>query len=119
MMAAAVGNPAANGAIFNAVTNKAVTLNGMVELCAAAAGVEPKIVNYDPKKLPEGVEVKYAVDLEFDGVVFAHASSSFGSAGCFSMAAGSGSGSGAALSRASNFRAVTRRRLSTELIALL
>ena len=68
---------------------------------------------------PEGVEVKYAVDLEFDGVVFAHASSSFGSAGCFSMAAGSGSGSGAALSRASNFRAVTRRRLSTELIALL
>ena len=60
MMAAAVGNPAANGAIFNAVTNKAVTLNGMVELCAAAAGVEPKIVNYDPKKLQEGVEVKKA-----------------------------------------------------------
>ena len=60
MMAAAVGNPAANGVIFNAVTNKAVTLNGMVQLCAAAAGVEPKIVNYDPKKLPEGVEVKKA-----------------------------------------------------------
>ena len=60
MMAAAVGNPAANGVIFNAVTNKQFWLNGMVQLCAAAAGVEPKIVNYDPKKLPEGVEVKKA-----------------------------------------------------------
>lgn len=59
MMAAAVGNDAAAGQVFNAVTNKAVTLNGMVELCAAAAGVEAKIVNYNPSAI-EGVEVKKA-----------------------------------------------------------
>ena len=41
MMAAAVGNDAAAGQIFNAVTNRAVTLNGMVEICAKAAGVTP------------------------------------------------------------------------------
>ena len=60
MMAAAVGNDKAAGEIFNAVTNRAVTLNGMVQICAAAAGVEPNIVNYDPSTLPEGVEVKKA-----------------------------------------------------------
>ncbi|EEH51915.1 uncharacterized protein MICPUCDRAFT_54145 [Micromonas pusilla CCMP1545] len=60
MMAAAVGNDAAAGQIFNAVTNRAVTLNGMAQLCAAAAGAEPKIANYDPKNLPDGVEVKKA-----------------------------------------------------------
>ena len=37
----------------------AVTLNGMVELCAAAAGVPANIVNYDPAAV-EGVEVKKA-----------------------------------------------------------
>jgi len=42
------------------VTNRAVTLNGMAQLCAAAAGAEPKIANYDPKNLPDGVEVKKA-----------------------------------------------------------
>jgi nucleoside-diphosphate-sugar epimerase len=40
MMVAAVGCDAAGGQIFNAVTTKAVTLNGMVEICAKAAGVE-------------------------------------------------------------------------------
>ena len=40
MIAAAVGNPAAAGQVFNCVTNRAVTLNGMAQLCAAAAGVE-------------------------------------------------------------------------------
>jgi nucleoside-diphosphate-sugar epimerase len=60
MMAAAVGCDAAAGQIFNAVTNRAVTLNGMVKICAAAAGVEPNIVNYDPDTLPEGVAVKKA-----------------------------------------------------------
>lgn len=59
MMAAAVGNDAAAGQIFNAVTDKAVTLNGMVELCAQAAGVPANIVNYDPKAI-DGVEVKKA-----------------------------------------------------------
>jgi len=61
MMAAAVGCDAAGGQIFNAVTTKAVTLNGMVEICAKAAGVEPRIVNYDPKNVPDGVEVKKSV----------------------------------------------------------
>lgn len=37
----------------------AVTLNGMVQLCAAAAGVPANIVNYDPAAV-EGVEVKKA-----------------------------------------------------------
>ena len=60
MMAAAVGCDAAAGQIFNAVTTRAVTLNGMVKICAAAAGVEPNIVNYDPDTLPEGVAVKKA-----------------------------------------------------------
>ncbi len=60
MMAAAVGNDAAGGQIFNAVTNRAVTLNGMAEICAKACGVEPKIVNYDVTNLPDGVEVKKA-----------------------------------------------------------
>ena len=60
MMAAAVGNDAAAGQIFNAVTNRAVTLNGMVEICAKAAGVTPTIVNYDVNDMPPGVEVKKA-----------------------------------------------------------
>ena len=57
MIAAAVGNDAAAGEIFNCVTTKAVTLNGMAELCAKAAGVEPNVINYDPKDVPD-VEVK-------------------------------------------------------------
>ena len=56
----AVGNDAAAGQIFNAVTNRAVTLNGMVEICAKAAGVTPTIVNYDVNDMPPGVEVKKA-----------------------------------------------------------
>ena len=59
MIAAAVGNDAAAGEIFNCVTTKAVTLNGMAELCAKAAGVEPNVINYDPKDVPD-VEVKKA-----------------------------------------------------------
>ena len=59
MIASAIGNDAAAGEIFNCVTTKAVTLNGMAQLCAAAAGVEPNVINYDPKDVPE-VEVKKA-----------------------------------------------------------
>ena len=36
--AVAVGNPAANGVVFNCVHNKGVTLDGMVRACAAAMG---------------------------------------------------------------------------------
>ena len=60
MMAAAVGNDKAAGQIFNAVTNRAVTLNGMVEICAKAAGVDPQHRELRPEDLPEGVEVKKA-----------------------------------------------------------
>ena len=56
-MRKAVGNDAAAGQIFNAVTNRAVTLNGMVAICAKAAGVTPTIVNYDVNDMPPGVEV--------------------------------------------------------------
>lgn len=59
MIAAAVGNDAAAGEIFNCVTTKAVTLNGMAELCAKAAGVEPNVINYDPASVPD-IEVKKA-----------------------------------------------------------
>jgi len=60
MLAAAVAQPeAASGRIFNAVGDRAVTLDGMARLCAAAAGVEkPSIVHYDPKAV--GVDVKKA-----------------------------------------------------------
>jgi hypothetical protein len=60
MLAAAVAQPAAaSGRIFNAVGDRAVTLDGMARLCAAAAGVaKPAIVHYDPKAA--GVDVKKA-----------------------------------------------------------
>ena len=40
-----------------ASATKAVTLNGMAELCAKAAGVEPNVINYDPASVPD-LEVK-------------------------------------------------------------
>jgi len=58
MMAMAVGNPAADAQVFNCVRDRGVTLDGLVELCAAAAGMEGKIVHYDPKAL--GIEAKKA-----------------------------------------------------------
>ena len=42
-----------------ASATKAVTLNGMAELCAKAAGVEPNVINYDPASVPD-LEVKKA-----------------------------------------------------------
>jgi nucleoside-diphosphate-sugar epimerase len=59
MLTAAVGNAAANGQIFNAVTDRAISLDGMARLCAKVAGKEAQIVHYDPKKV-EGVDVKKA-----------------------------------------------------------
>jgi len=40
---------AAAGSIFNAVSGRAVTFDGLVRLCAKAAGMEPEIVHYDPR----------------------------------------------------------------------
>ncbi|KAH9305196.1 hypothetical protein KI387_009600, partial [Taxus chinensis] len=52
MLALAVQKPfAANGNIFNAVCDRAITFDGLVKLCARAAGKEADIVHYDPKSI--------------------------------------------------------------------
>ncbi|KAJ9543310.1 hypothetical protein OSB04_023017 [Centaurea solstitialis] len=52
MLTAAVENPAAaSGNIFNCVSDRAVTLDGMAKLCAKAAGLPVEIVHYDPKTI--------------------------------------------------------------------
>ena len=53
MLALAVGNPAAHGQVFNATTNKAVTLAGLARLCAKVMGAEPVVYTYNPKIVPE------------------------------------------------------------------
>ena len=59
MLTLAVENPsAASGNIFNCVSDRAVTLDGMAKLCAQAAGRSVKIVHYDPKEV--GVDAKKA-----------------------------------------------------------
>ncbi|WCJ21529.1 chloroplast stem-loop binding protein of 41 kDa [Euphorbia peplus] len=59
MLTAAVENPeAASSNIFNCVSDRAVTLDGMAKLCAKAAGLEVQIVHYDPKSV--GVDAKKA-----------------------------------------------------------
>lgn len=59
MLSLAVSNPtAANCSIFNIVSDRAVTLDGMAKLCAQAVGKEAKIVHYDPKAL--GIDAKKA-----------------------------------------------------------
>ncbi|XP_030444096.2 chloroplast stem-loop binding protein of 41 kDa a, chloroplastic [Syzygium oleosum] len=59
MLTLAVENPtAASGNIFNCVSDRAVTLDGMARLCAKAAGREVKIVHYDPKTI--GADAKKA-----------------------------------------------------------
>ncbi|XP_021759021.1 chloroplast stem-loop binding protein of 41 kDa a, chloroplastic-like [Chenopodium quinoa] len=59
MLTAAVENPsAASGNIFNCVSDRAVTLDGMAKLCSQAAGRPVKIVHYDPKAI--GVDAKKA-----------------------------------------------------------
>ncbi|KAA3471139.1 chloroplast stem-loop binding protein of 41 kDa a, chloroplastic-like [Gossypium australe] len=44
--------------IFNCVSDRAVTLDGMAKLCAAAAGLPVEIVHYDPKAI--GIDAKKA-----------------------------------------------------------
>lgn len=52
MITLAIAKPdVANGTIFNAVSERAVTFNGLVKLCAAAAGKEAEIVYYDPEAI--------------------------------------------------------------------
>ncbi|XP_056865395.1 chloroplast stem-loop binding protein of 41 kDa a, chloroplastic [Raphanus sativus] len=59
MLTSAVSNPeAASCNIFNCVSDRAVTLDGMAKLCAAAAGKTVEIVHYDPKAI--GVDAKKA-----------------------------------------------------------
>lgn len=59
MLTQAVENPeAASGSIFNCVSDRAVTLDGMAKLCAQAAGRPVNIVHYDPKAA--GVDAKKA-----------------------------------------------------------
>lgn len=56
MIAAAVGNEAAAGEIFNCATSTLITYDDLVRMCAKAAGVEAQIVHYDPKDfdIPKG-----------------------------------------------------------------
>ncbi|KAF3578853.1 hypothetical protein DY000_02031842 [Brassica cretica] len=59
MLTSAVSNPeAACCNIFNCVSDRAVTLDGMAKLCAAAAGKTVEIVHYYPKAV--GVDAKKA-----------------------------------------------------------
>uniref|UniRef100_A0A0E0Q5L2 NAD-dependent epimerase/dehydratase domain-containing protein n=1 Tax=Oryza rufipogon TaxID=4529 RepID=A0A0E0Q5L2_ORYRU len=59
MLALAVESPgAAAGRIFNCVSDRAVTFNGLVKMCAAAAGAQPEILHYDPAAV--GVDAKKA-----------------------------------------------------------
>ncbi|KAF8365161.1 hypothetical protein HHK36_022790 [Tetracentron sinense] len=52
MLTLAVENPdSSSGNIFNCVSDRAVTLDGMAKLCAQAAGRPLKIVHYDPKAI--------------------------------------------------------------------
>ena len=57
MIASAVDHPNAKDEIFNAVTQKGVTLRGMAEVCAKAMGKEATIVTYKEGSV-EGVEAK-------------------------------------------------------------
>lgn len=59
MLTLAVENPdAASGNIFNCVSDRAVTLDGMAKLCAQAAGLPVNIIHYDPKAV--GIDAKKA-----------------------------------------------------------
>lgn len=59
MLALAVEKPAAASAkIFNCVSDRAITFNGLAKLCAEAAGRPLDIVYYDPKTV--GVDARKA-----------------------------------------------------------
>lgn len=59
MLTLAVEKPdAANAKIFNCVSDRAVTLDGMAKLCAEAAGRPLQLVHYDPKAV--GIDARKA-----------------------------------------------------------
>lgn len=59
MLTLAVEKPDnASGTIFNCVSDRAVTLDGMAKFCAQAAGRPVNIVHYDPKAA--GIDAKKA-----------------------------------------------------------
>lgn len=59
MLTLAVEKPeAASRNIFNCVSDRAVTLDGIAKLCAQAAGRPVNIVHYDPKAV--GIDAKKA-----------------------------------------------------------
>lgn len=59
MLTLAVEKPdAASANIFNCVSDRAVTLDGMAKLCAQAAGRPVNIIHYDPKAV--GIDAKKA-----------------------------------------------------------
>ncbi|XP_020584826.1 chloroplast stem-loop binding protein of 41 kDa a, chloroplastic, partial [Phalaenopsis equestris] len=59
MLFLAVTDPVASShKIFNCVSDRAITFDGLVKLCAQAASLEAKIVHYDPKSV--GVDAKKA-----------------------------------------------------------
>eukprot|EP00181_Compsopogon_caeruleus_P003570 CAMPEP_0184683932 /NCGR_PEP_ID=MMETSP0312-20130426/13234_1 /TAXON_ID=31354 /ORGANISM="Compsopogon coeruleus, Strain SAG 36.94" /LENGTH=299 /DNA_ID=CAMNT_0027136665 /DNA_START=253 /DNA_END=1152 /DNA_ORIENTATION=+ len=63
MVAAAVGASGAANQIFNCVSPRFISFNGMAKACARAMGVDPatlSLVHYDPKKLPADVDSKKA-----------------------------------------------------------
>jgi len=66
MIALAVGNEAAKGELFNCVADRGITLDGMVRLCAEAAGRDPedvRIVHYKPEAI--GVNGKKAFPFRY------------------------------------------------------
>merc|ERR1712228_576255 len=56
MVAAAVGNPAAAGEVFNCATSSLISYRDLALLCAEAAGKAVPVSSYDPKAfdLPKG-----------------------------------------------------------------
>lgn len=58
----------ASGNIFNCVSDRAVTLDGMARLCAKAAGLDVEIIHYDPKAV--GVDAKKAFPFRTTVLVF-------------------------------------------------
>lgn len=69
MLTMAVEKPeSASGNIFNCVSDRAVTLDGMARLCAKAAGLDVEIIHYDPKAI--GVDAKKAFPFRTTVLVF-------------------------------------------------
>lgn len=71
MLSLAVENSAAaNGKIFNCVSDRAVTFDGLAKLCAQAAGRELKVIHYDPKAV--GIDAKKAFPFRNMVMPFGH-----------------------------------------------